>query len=98
MKILGRLIGTRNQLSCRQVGRMLQTYLDDELDAESARKMAAHLDDCRRCGLEADTYAALHASLQRNPAGLSEEPVARLREFGEHLARGDLDPAGSGDR
>lgn len=92
MKILGRLIGTRTQMSCHQVGQVLQTYLDNELDDDAARKVAAHLEDCRRCGLEAETYEALKASLQRGSAGLADEPVARLREFGERLARGELDP------
>jgi len=92
MKILGRLIGTRQKLSCREVGRVLQTYLDDELDDDAARKVTAHLEDCRRCGLESETYEALKASLQRGPAGLADDPVTRLREFGERLARGELDP------
>lgn len=92
MKILGRLIPTKNQMSCHQVGKVLQTYLDDELDDDAARKVAAHLEDCRRCGLEAETYEALKASLQRGPAGLADEPVSRLREFGERLARGEIDP------
>jgi anti-sigma factor RsiW len=92
MKIFGRLIGTRRQLSCHQVGQVLQTYLDDELDHAAARKVVAHLEDCRRCGLEAETYEALKASLQRVPAGLADEPVVRLREFGERLARGDVAP------
>ena len=91
MKILGRLIPTRNQMSCHQVGKVLQSYLDDELDPDAARKVAAHLEDCRRCGLEAETYEALKESLRRG-AGLADEPVSRLREFGEQLARGELDP------
>lgn len=92
MKILGRLIGTPRQMSCHQVGRVLQTYLDNELDDDAARKVAAHLEDCRRCGLEAEICEALKASLQRGPAGLADEPVSRLREFGERLARGEIDP------
>lgn len=94
MKIFGRLIGTRRQMSCRQVGRVLQTYLDGEIDEATARRVVAHLEDCRRCGLEAEIYDALKAVLVRAPAGMSEEPVVRLREFGERLARGELDPGG----
>jgi len=92
VKIFGRLIGTRNQMSCHEVGEVLQSYLDNELDDDAARKVSAHLDDCLRCGLEAETYEALKASLQRGPAGLADEPVTRLREFGERLARGEIDP------
>lgn len=91
MKFLQRLTGRSYQLSCRQLGRVLQSYLDEELDDDSARKVAAHLNDCRRCGLEADTYEALQISLRRGPAGLADEPVARLREFGARLARGEFD-------
>lgn len=92
MKILERLIRSRKQLSCHQVGKILQTYLDDELDDDAARKVAAHLEDCRRCGLEAETYEALKAALRRGPAELADEPITRLREFGERLARGEIDP------
>lgn len=87
MKILPRLIGRRRRLSCHQVGELLQTYLDVELDADAARKVEAHLEDCLRCGLEVEAYEALKASLQRVPAGVDDEPVARLRAFGERLAR-----------
>lgn len=94
MKILGRLIGTRKQMSCHQVGRVLQSYLDDELDDDAAHRVAAHLEDCRRCGLEAEIYEALKVSLRRGPAGLADGPVTRLREFGERLARGEINPDG----
>jgi anti-sigma factor RsiW len=92
VKIFGRLIGGRGQLSCHQVGQVLQSYLDGEVDAHTAAKVSAHLEDCRRCGLEAETYEALKSSLRRGPSGLADEPVARLREFGARLARGELDP------
>ena len=92
MKILGGLIGTRTQMSCYQVGQVLQTYLDGELDDDAARRLVAHLEDCRRCGLGAATYEALKSSLRRGPVGLADEPVTRLREFGERLARGEIDP------
>lgn len=92
MKILGRFIGSRNQMSCHQVGKVLQSYLDQELDDDAARKVAGHLEECRRCGLEAETYEALKASLERGPAGLADEAVNRLREFGERLARGEINP------
>lgn len=92
MRILERLRGRPERLSCRQVAEVLQTYLDAELDEQTVRKVAAHLDDCRRCGLEAETYEALKVSLGRGRSGLTQEPVARLRAFGENLARGDLGP------
>ena len=94
MKILGRLVPTPWQMSCRQVAKVLQSYLDHELDERAAAKVAAHLEDCRRCGLEAETYEELRAVLRRGPSGAADESVARLRDFGERLARGDVDPGG----
>lgn len=41
--------------------------------------------------LEQETYEALKASLQKVPAHVTDEAVARLREFGERLARGEID-------
>lgn len=91
MRLLDRLRPSR-PLSCRQVAQVLQSYLDAELDEATVEKVAAHLEECRRCGLEAETYEALKASLRRGPSGLSQEPVARLRAFGEQLARRKIDP------
>lgn len=88
MNVLGRAFG-RPQVSCRQVAKVLQAYLDGELDVPTADKLASHLDECRRCGLEAAVYDALKDSLHRLPGPLPEEPVARLREFGAQLARGE---------
>lgn len=86
------LLRRRARLSCHQVGRVLQTYLDRELDDETAEKVAEHLEDCRRCGLEAATYRSLKASLRERSASPDPERVARLREFGARLAAGELGP------
>lgn len=72
--------------SCREVVRVLQAYLDGEVDNLTARRVQDHLEDCRRCGLEASTYAEIKDSLQRHRA-VSPEAVQRLRSFGERLAR-----------
>lgn len=94
MNIIERLTRRRRRLSCHEVGEVLQTWLDDELDVTAARRVAAHLEDCRRCGLEAETYRALKVALHEIPLSLPNEPVARLRTFGERLTRGDLGPEG----
>ncbi len=79
-------------LSCREVGRLLQRYLDEmvagphALDAEASTRMSAHLDDCRRCGMEADAYREVKASLARRDEGLAPAALERLRAFGEGLA------------
>jgi ribosomal protein L13E len=68
---------------------VLQRFLDDELsDPGWADALAAHLDECRRCGLEADTYRRIKASLVGRREPVPPESVERLRAFGERLARG----------
>ena len=49
--------------TCREVGRILQTYLDGELVPSKVAKVTAHLERCRRCGMEAGTYARIKDSL-----------------------------------
>ncbi|MGI8757175.1 MAG: zf-HC2 domain-containing protein [Acidimicrobiales bacterium] len=58
VKILGRLVGTPQQRSCRQVRRVLQSLLDGEFDDDGASQVSTHLDDCRRCGLGAIVIGA----------------------------------------
>ena len=81
----------RNQvMSCAEVGKLLQHYLDDELDPARAGKIAEHLEDCRRCGLEADTYERIKLSLATHNPALEHDPVLkRLRAFADGLV--DID-------
>ncbi len=75
------------RLSCGEVGRLLQRYLDGELDgAAEVDALAAHLDECEGCGLEADTYRRIKATLEARRTPVSAETVERLRQFGERLA------------
>ncbi|MBW3562582.1 MAG: zf-HC2 domain-containing protein [Actinobacteria bacterium] len=66
----------------------MQHYLDGELDRSTARKVASHLDDCRRCGLEAETYEELKRRLSRFSGQVEPEAVERLREFVDELTEG----------
>lgn len=77
-------------MSCRQVGRFLQRYLDGTVDDLTARRVARHLEACRRCGLEASTYLAIKASLARHEPNLPTDAVRRLRDFGDRLAAREL--------
>lgn len=78
-----------DMLSCPEVGRLLQRFLDGELtDDVEIEMLSAHLDECKRCGLEADIYRKIKASLAGRREPVSAESVARLRRFGEALARG----------
>ena len=80
---------TKRPMSCEEVGRWLQHYLDGELDDRRSERLAAHLDDCRRCGLEADTYRRIKQSLTEQQSTVPADSLARLREFGERIARSD---------
>lgn len=87
MRILRRrhMVGDR-PLSCQEVGKLLQRYLDGEVDGEMARKVGEHLEDCRRCGLEVEVYGEIKAALARQAPALPDAALRRLRDFGEHLA------------
>jgi anti-sigma factor RsiW len=74
---------------CAEVARWLQRYLDGEVDARTLRLVGAHLEVCRRCGLEAETYRALKEALARR-SDPAREPVARLRAFADRLTAGDV--------
>lgn len=72
--------------TCAEVMRHLQSYIDGEIQDELAvRRIAAHLETCRRCGLEVETYRRLKKSL-RSMGPLDAQAIARLGEFAKHLS------------
>lgn len=77
---------TRRRLTCPEVGRLLQRYLDGEIDELKAQRIARHLEDCRRCGMQAETYTAIKQSLQEHRPSVPADAIDRLRAFGEQLA------------
>jgi len=89
-----RFRGTKEMASCMQVMRALQSYLDGQTDEVTARRVANHLEACRRCGLEAATYREIKASLARTASPPELDAVERLRAFGASLAEpgGDSQP------
>ncbi|MEU3901826.1 anti-sigma factor [Streptomyces sp. NPDC045251] len=80
--------------NCIRVGRLLQSYLDGETDEVTVRRVARHLENCRRCGLEASVHQEIHHALARRvePDGGA---VERLRAFGASLLSDP--PAGEDD-
>jgi anti-sigma factor RsiW len=80
--------------SCQEGCKLLQAFVDRELDEDTARVIAGHLADCGRCGLEADLYGRLQEAL-RGGVPVSQAAVARLEEFTYHCAGGEV-PPGSG--
>lgn len=65
-------------LSCRQVQQLVQSYLDGELHGPEVDKLTAHLHQCERCGVEAETYRRIKAALG-SPA--PPRTIDRLRDF-----------------
>ncbi|GAC1376919.1 MAG: hypothetical protein NVSMB4_06080 [Acidimicrobiales bacterium] len=92
------LLGTRETASCVQVMRALQSYLDGQIDEVTARRVANHLEACRRCGLEASTYLEIKAALARKASSVDQRALDRLRAFGAALVEdrgGGQDPSQS---
>ena len=97
MSPLRRRTANARSMSCREVGKVLQHYLDGNIDEQVAHEIEKHLEECRRCGLESEVYRAIKASLARRAPTLPETTVRRLRRFGEQLLVEDVDPGDGGD-
>ncbi len=99
MKTLERLWSRMTEMAtCREVGRMMQTYLDGELDRAHADKVTAHLEHCLRCGMEADTYGRIKEALAHVSADGQVHPedqlaIERLRRFADTLTTTQPDGA-----
>jgi anti-sigma factor RsiW len=70
---------------CREVTKVLQTYLDGQTDDITTQRVAHHLEACRRCGLEARTYREIKAALARRVPVVDELALERLRAFANNL-------------
>lgn len=71
---------TENRLSCREDMRVLQAFLDDEITSERAELVAAHLDSCTRCGVEADMLERVIATIRALRPDLDLAAYSRLVE------------------
>lgn len=83
--------------TCRDVGRLLQSYIDGELDDRGRAKVTAHLERCLRCRPEADLYARIKRALAGSGQGLLVHPedrlaLERLRHFAAGVATKDASP------
>lgn len=70
---------------CRQVGSVLQAYLDGELGAKDAEVVAGHLEHCERCGIEATTVDRVIDAIRRQRPDLDPAPLERLTGFVDQL-------------
>lgn len=74
---------------CHRVAKVLQSYLDGETEPPTSSMVAAHLEVCRKCGLEANTYLAIKTALASTAPEVSPvdaEAVDRLRHFADGLS------------
>lgn len=84
------------EATCAEVVELLQSYLDGQLDDLTDRRVRRHLEKCRRCGLESETYQAIKDAIARRANRIDPDALARLRQFGERLAEaGPGESAGS---
>ena len=77
---------------CYRTSRALQRYLDGEADDLTAARVAEHLEECRRCGLQARTYRAIKQALRSGSRDVDELALRRLHAFSRSLA--DTDDTG----
>ncbi len=75
----------RPEVDCREVGKVLQSYLDGDVEDGFAEKIASHLEACRDCGLELETYQQIKTSLAGKMPEVDPDALERLREFGAHI-------------
>ncbi len=87
---------TGREAKCAEVAQVLQSYLDGHVDDLTARRVRRHLEHCRRCGLEAETYQSIKDALARRAHDVDPQSLQRLRAFGERLAdEGEAGEAGA---
>lgn len=79
------MFGTPSMASCMEVARVLQAYLDGEVDERTTRRVRRHLELCRRCGLEASTYVEIKRAVADRQQPVPEDARDRLRRFAEGL-------------
>jgi len=81
-RLLDRL---RGSMSCGDVLKVIQSYIDGEIDADTARKVAAHLDQCNPCADEERIYEQIKMSLARRRRHVDMDVLNQLMSYGERL-------------
>lgn len=80
---------TRQEMDCKAVARLVQAFLDGEVDDPRAVEIADHLDECLACGLEADAYRWLKAAVAGIARADDPRQLERVHAFAEALVSGD---------
>ncbi len=72
--------------SCEQVAAVLQAYLDGELGPQDTERVAEHLEHCRRCQIEAETFERVISAIRRQRPAVGPEVSERLTALVDELA------------
>lgn len=72
-------------MSCLEIARIMQSYVDEEMDELTARRVAWHLEICRECGLEVETYIEIKKAISRRHGSIPTDTLLRLEEFARNL-------------
>jgi anti-sigma factor (TIGR02949 family) len=75
----------RRSPSCDDIMEVLQAYLDGEVDVETARMVAGHLEDCSACSHESDVYDRIKSSLSNRRREIDPDVRAALEAFSRDL-------------
>ena len=75
----------RGAMACSDVLKVIQAYIDGEIDAKTARKVADHLDRCHPCVNEEQIYEHIKSSLGRRRRHVDVDVLDQLMSYGERL-------------
>jgi len=78
----------KGSTNCLRVARVLQGYLDGEIDEKIRQKVASHLSLCRRCGLDAQSFTEIKAALAEQ-SSIPSDAVERLTHFANDIVAGE---------
>ena len=80
------LFGNDEMTSCRGAMKHLQAAIDGELEPELQAQVIAHLEACLSCGMHAQTYRDIKASILRSQrVELDSAVIADLENFARQL-------------
>ena len=80
-----------DEATCAEAMRAMQAWLDGMVAEPEHTRVRRHLETCRRCGLEADTYRVIRASLRSRGRRVDPAAHRRLQAYVDDLT-GGLEP------
>ena len=80
--------GRPDEATCAEAMRRLQAWLDDAVTEPELIRVRRHLQMCRRCGLEAQTYRAIGTSLRACGTRIDAAARQRLQAYVVDLTGG----------